>query len=95
MIDQSELVNPREVSEQLGVVLNEFRYLRERILSAREACLTRGTRKCVAQLLAAMESHQKLGEQIADAVSMFVGDCSADDQDTALHEALQAAVSKS
>jgi hypothetical protein len=73
----------------LGVVLNELRYLRERILSARESCLMRSTRKCVAQLLTAMESHQKLGEQIADAVQFFTGDTSQDDGDAALHEALK------
>ena len=83
--------DPRAVSDQLGIVLSEVRYLRERLLSAREACAVRKTRACVAQLLTAMESHQKLGEMIADAAEMFTGK-SEDDQDEALHGALRNAL---
>lgn len=81
-------VSARAVSDQLGNVLAECRYLRERFLSAREACLTRNTRKCIGQLMHAMESYQKLGEQIADVVEMFTGK-SVEDGDAELHSQLR------
>jgi molecular chaperone GrpE (heat shock protein) len=92
MADQNEFANPREVSNQLGTVLAEIRYLQQRLLSAREATLTRKTRACVTQLLHAAESLDKARLMLADVMDQFTGDVSDDEADAALHNELRKAL---
>jgi hypothetical protein len=94
MTGQSNHVDARDVNAQLGQVLAEVFYLREKLLSARGACVIHKTRGCVKQLLYAAASLDRVRLKLADTMDMFTDGVTEPEADEALDNELRAVLRK-